>query len=402
MQIAGPSPLIPGFNTMTSVPSSELTDLLQKLIKIDSCNPPGREQPVAELLARVLEQAGLEVTITRFAPERANVLGRWRSDGDGPALLLNGHLDTVPVNPDQWRHDPHAGTIEGDVLSGRGTVDMKGGLAALVMACVVLARSRIKLPGDVIFAGTAGEEVDCIGARQLLNEDLGPIGGLIVGEPTRLEVVPAHKGALWLEITTTGKAAHGSMPDEGANAILAMHQVTQRLLDYRPAYRQHPLLGPPTLNLGTIRGGVKTNVVAGRCVLEIDLRSVPGQSHEDLVADVQNVLAAVASEVPEVTASLRIQADRSPVETPLEHPLIQTALEVGQQVLGRPLRPKGMSYFSDASVLAPGLGVPTLIFGPGDERLAHQVDERTELSSVQSAARFYVALVQRFFDRNGG
>ena len=381
------------------VPSSELTSLLQRLVQVDSCNPPGREDSAAELLAGVMEQAGLDVTLIRFAPGRANVVGRWQGEGNAPALVFNGHLDTVPVNKDQWQHDPHAGTIEGDILYGRGTVDMKGGVAALVMACVALARTNVRLAGDVIFAGTAGEEVDCIGAQQLLTQDLGPIAGLVVGEPTSLEVVPAHKGALWLEITTHGKAAHGSMPEQGYNAILAMHRLLGRLLAYRHTYRAHPLLGPPTLSVGTIQGGVKTNVVADRCMLQVDMRTVPGQDHEVLVRDVEAVIEAEQREDTGFQATVRVEADRPPVETSTDDFLIQSALQVGQAVIGRSLTPRGMNYFSDASVLAPGLGVPTLIFGPGDERLCHQVDERTELSSVQLAAQFYVALAQEFFGR---
>uniref|UniRef100_UPI000B7DCFC1 M20 family metallopeptidase n=1 Tax=Candidatus Entotheonella palauensis TaxID=93172 RepID=UPI000B7DCFC1 len=322
------------------IPDDEVSDLLQKLIQFDSCNPPGREEPVAEFLADVMAEAGLEVTLMRFAPDRANVLGRWRGVGDQPALLFNGHLDTVPVNKEQWQHDPHAGLIEDGILHGRGTVDMKGGVAAMVMACAALARAKVRLAGDVVFAGTAGEEVDCIGSQQLLTQDLGPIAGLVVGEPTSLEVVPAHKGALWVEISTTGKAAHGSMPEQGHNAILAMHRLVERLLAYRPAYRAHPLLGPPTLNLGTIHGGVKTNIVADQCVLTVDMRSVPGQNHETLIQDIQRIIDALEREEPDFRATLRVQTDRPPVETSTEDPLIQAALRVGQAIFDRSLTPK--------------------------------------------------------------
>ena len=136
--------------------------------------------------------------LDRFAAGRANVVARWRGSGDEPALLFNGHLDTVPVEREQWRHDPHAAVVEGDLLHGRGTVDMKGGVAALAMACATLARAGVRLRRDLIFAGTAGEEVDCCGSQRLAASDLGPVGALVVGEPTSLQVVTAHKGALWL------------------------------------------------------------------------------------------------------------------------------------------------------------------------------------------------------------
>ena len=373
----------------------ETTEVLRQLVRIDSCNPPGREEPAAAFLAALMEEAGLEVTTTPFAPGRANVLGCWRGTGSGPALLLNGHLDTVPAEASQWRHDPHAAVIEDGILHGRGSVDMKGGVAAMVMACVALARSGVRLGGDVLFAGTAGEEVDCIGARQLLTADFGPVAALVVGEPTGLDVVRAHKGAIWLEITITGKAAHGSMPDEGCNAILAMHRIIERLLSFEPVCDPHELLGPPTLNLGTVAGGVKTNVVADRCVLTIDVRTVPGQDHRDVIEELNSLCTSV--DEPGVGVATRVLTDRSAVETADDHPLIQTALRVAGDVLERPSFARGVSYFSDASVLAPGLGVPTLIFGPGDERLCHQVDEQTEVSAVARATRFYLELAQAFF-----
>ncbi len=374
--------------------SAELGDLLRRLIRIDSCNPPGREGPVAELLGEWLQAAGLEVELDRFAEGRANVVARWRGSGGEPALLLNGHLDTVPVQREQWRHDPHAAIVEGDVLHGRGSVDMKGGVAAMAMACAALARSGVRLKRDLIFAGTAGEEVDCCGSQRLAERGLGPVGALVVGEPTRLQVVTAHKGALWLEIATAGRAAHGSMPDQGRNAIAGMAWIIEGLQEYSPDYRPHPLLGLPTVNLGTIHGGTKVNIVADRCVLTADLRSVPGQDHAVLLREVRDLAASAVAAESGVTAQVRVLADRPPIDTPEREPLVGTALEVAGQALGGSPEPRGVSYFSDASVLTPALGVPTLIFGPGDERLAHQVDEHTTLSSVAAAARFYTALAQ--------
>jgi succinyl-diaminopimelate desuccinylase len=374
----------------------EVTTLLQNLVRIDSCNPPGHEEPAAEFLAGVMEREGLDVTRMHIAPGRMNVLGRWRGTGAAPALLLNGHLDTVLVDKKQWQHDPHGGVIEDGILYGRGAVDMKGGVAAMVMACVALARAGVRLAGDVLFAGTAGEEVDCIGAQHLLTHDLGPVAGLVVGEPTQLRVAPAHKGALWLEIAASGKAAHGSMPEQGYNAIQAMHRIIEQLLRHEPVYTPHPLLDRPTINLGTIQGGSKVNIVADRCLLGVDLRSVPGQDHATLTRDVQQIVDTLKRDDPALQADVQVLIDRPPVTTAAEELLIQTALRVGEEIFGHAQTPKGMSYFTDASVLTPGLGVPTLILGPGDERLAHQVDERTELRSVLSAARFYVALAQAF------
>lgn len=382
--------------TPTTISFEEVTDLLQKLVRINTSNPPGQEEPAAQLLADFMEGAGFEVGLQRFAPGRANLIARWRGTGQRPALMLNGHLDTVLATEGDWKYPPHSATIDGGTLYGRGALDMKGGVTAMVMGCVALARAGVKLAGDVVFAGTAGEEVDCRGARELVNEDLGAIGGLVVGEPTRLEVVSAHRGALWLEITTTGKAAHGSMPDQGYNAILAMHRVIDCLLGYRSNCVPHPLLAPPTMNLGTIEGGVKTNIVADRCTLTVDLRTVPGQEHASVVQDIQGIVDSLGKDDPAFRASVRVANDRPAVETPTEDRLIQDALDVGGELFHHSLTPIGKGYYTDASVLTPGLDVPTLIFGPGDERLAHQVNERIELKDVHLAARFYMKLARKF------
>ena len=262
---------------------------------------------------------------------------------------------------------------------------MKGAVAAMAAALLGLARAGTPLAGDVVFAGTAGEEVDSAGARRLLTQNIGRIGELIVGEPTRLEIAPAHKGALWLEIETFGKAAHGSMPDQGRNAILAMVEVIQRLNGFRSDVAAHPLLGGPTLSVGTINGGIQPNVVPDHCAIRIDIRTLPLESHQAITGELQRRLGDV---------SIRVLNSMPAVETPSDAPLIQSALElVGRAQKGSP-KLRGMTYYSDASVLAQGLGVPALICGPGDERLAHQVNEHVALEDVFAAAGFYFELAK--------
>ena len=196
------------------------------------------------------------------------------------------------------------------------------------------------------------------------------------GTPTKAVAQPGLRGLTGLPRTASGRAAHGSMPDQGRNAISGMTRIIERLQGYRPGHRLHPLLGPPTVSLGTIEGGTKVNVVADRCVLAADLRSVPGMNPADVLREVRALAADAATEAG-LTAEVRVIADRPPVDTPALEPLVGTALEVAGRVLGGSPEPRGVSYFSDASVLTPALGVPTLIFGPGDERLAHQMDEHT-------------------------
>jgi succinyl-diaminopimelate desuccinylase len=259
------------------VPAGEVTNMLARLVRIDTSNPPGEERPAAEFLADVCAQAGLQVTLDAFAPQRANVLARYPGRGSRPALLFSGHLDTVPAGPD-WGDAAHSAAVCDGVLHGRGSVDMKGGVTALVAACIAASRARLELSGDLLFAGTAGEEVDAAGARRLLTQRMPPVGEIVVAEPTRLDIAPAHKGALWLEILSRGVAAHGAMPEQGRNAILTMHRIIQAFGKYRTGMTPHPLLGPPTMNIGTISGGVKPNIVPDRCILTLDIRTLPGRT----------------------------------------------------------------------------------------------------------------------------
>jgi succinyl-diaminopimelate desuccinylase len=367
------------------VSEGEITDLLQRLIRTDSSNPPAQEEPVAQILAEVLSAAGLDVTLDRFQTGRANIVARWPGTGRKPALMLSGHLDTVPAGRAEWRHPSHGAVIEDGVLYGRGAVDMKGALAAMSAALLGFARAGAPLAGDLVFAGTAGEEVDSAGARRLLTQDMGPVGELIVGEPTRLAVAPAHKGALWLEIETFGKAAHGSMPEQGRNAILAMTEVIHRLGGFRSDVAAHPLLGRPTLSIGTISGGIQPNVVPDHCAIRIDIRTLPLESHQAITGKLGELLGDV---------SIRILNSMEAVETPPDAPLIQSALELAGGRHGGGTKLRGMTYYSDASVLAGGLRVPALICGPGDERLAHQVDEHIVLQDVFAASRFYFDLAK--------
>jgi succinyl-diaminopimelate desuccinylase len=367
------------------VADEEIIELLQRLVRIDSSNPPAVEEPVAQAIADVCAAAGLEASVDSFAPGRANVLVRYRGNGRKPALLLSGHLDTVPAGQTGWDHPPHSAAVRDGIVYGRGTVDMKGAVAAMTAACIGAARARLALAGNVLFAGTAGEEVDSAGARRLLTQSIEPVGEIVVGEPTRLDVAPAHKGALWVEIETTGVAAHGAMPEQGRNAIAIMRGVMQALDGFRTGMPPHALLGLPTLNMGTIHGGIKPNMVPDRCALTLDIRTLPGERHSDIVDQLRSLLGDVA---------IRILNSMPAVETPVESALIRSGLDVMCGLRGRAPNIRGMSYYSDASVLSPGLNAPALICGPGDERLAHQANERISLEEVLAAARFYFELIQ--------
>jgi succinyl-diaminopimelate desuccinylase len=333
-----------------------------------------------------------------ITPTRHNVYGRVQGRGTGPGhLLLVGHLDTVPPGQQPWEHGALSGDIAEGRIHGRGASDLKGGLAAVVFAAGALVRNGFVPSSDLIIAGTAGEEVDCLGARTLVSDGLlDGVGAIGVPEPTGLDLYIAHKGALWARIVTQGRAAHGARPDLGVNAILHMHETIGRVMGTDWSAPAHPLLGQPTVNIGTIRGGTKTNMVPDRCELTIDFRTLPVQAHADLEARLRGVLGDLAATDPEYDATLEIVNDRAAVSAPDDSPFVLTAMQVGESLWGERLQAKGVSYYTDASVLAPASGAPVIILGPGEADLAHQTNEWVSVQKLVQSARFYGELARKW------
>jgi succinyl-diaminopimelate desuccinylase len=382
----------------------ELLDLTRALIELNTVNPPGNEQVAAELVLEYARRWGLQGELLPLGPDRANVLLTLPGQGTAPALLYCGHFDTVPLGEAAWTHPPHGAHVDADgMLWGRGSVDMKGGVAAMLLGMATLARAGISLPGDVRFLGTIGEEVDCAGASAALTSGvMDGVGQLVIAEPTDLALVVAHKGALFLEFTTLGRSAHGAMPEQGVNAIVQMTRLLARLQAFDFGLLNfggsaHPLLGRPTLNIGTIAGGSVVNLVPDRCTVQVDVRTVPGLDHPDLLKRLEALLDELRSTMPDFRAEWRLTGDYPAVGTDPNCKLVQVAGRVLEGVTGRAPSITAVSYFSDGSVLQPATGVPTLLCGPGDPNLAHQTDERLSVRALEQAADFFTRLPPQFF-----
>jgi succinyl-diaminopimelate desuccinylase len=373
----------------------EPVTFLQRLLRLESYNPPGRELAVAKAVVEQARAWGLRADLIPLSDDRANLLVSLPEEADGPTVLLLAHLDTVPPGDLPWEHQPLSGDLVDGVLHGRGAVDMKSGLAALLAAMRDLVEVGRSLRGRVRLVGVAGEEVDCAGAKHwLANGGMAGVKWLVVGEPTNLDLVVAHRGALWLELSAEGKTAHGSMPHLGINAIDHLIDLIRGLRGLDLSHQPHTLLAPPTLNVGTIHGGVKTNVVPDRCTATVDLRTLPGQRHEQLIDAVLTLARELEEQTPGLKLEVRVANDMAAVETPVNAPIVQTFQQAAVGVLGRQVAVRGASYYTDASVLQPPTGVPTAVFGPGDDRLAHQPNERVDVKQVVTAIRCYTAFVR--------
>ncbi len=241
---------------LAPVQEEEVVRFCQDLIRIKSVNPPGDEIAIAQYVASVLEAAGLEVELITHSTSRASVLARLKSDRQKPGLLLCAHLDTVPTGSEKWLHEPFDGELADGKIWGRGAADMKGGLAVLMITAKLLAEARIPIRGDLVIAATAGEETDSIGAASIaVRPDLGTIGAVVIPEPSDNDLYVAEKGALWLELTTHGRTAHGSMPHLGQNAIMMMTTLIHELQGLPLPCEKHPMLGGLTQSVNTISGG---------------------------------------------------------------------------------------------------------------------------------------------------
>jgi len=372
-------------------------ELAAELVRIPS--HPGverQEEGVARALAAYLEAAGLAPRLEEAAPGRPNLLCTVDSGRPGAHLLLCGHTDTVPLNAG----DPGVG-FSGEVrdgrLLGRGSVDMKGAVAAMAAALVALHRSDSLRAGRVTLAAVVDEEMESLGAERLVASGFAA-DGAIVGEPTSNRLCLGHRGLEWVEVLFHGKAAHGGTPRAGINAIDAAAAFVQRArVELAPRFAElaDPLLGPPTLNFGRVRGGDQPSTVAASCVLAADRRSVPGEDWASIRAELEELLAAVEGDVPGIRTELRrmeggmATLEHVALKTDPQAPIAVAAAAARRRVCGEAGEPGAFPAWTDGALLAEFGGIPTVILGPGDLSLAHSPREAVTVEELVEAARIY-------------
>lgn len=361
-------------------------DLARQLIAFDTVNPPGRERACAEFLAVKLRDAGFQVQLIPLRDDRASVVAtKGRAGPNGP-LVFTGHIDVVPLGTREWSQDPFSGAVVGDRLYGRGSSDMKGGVAAFVSAAIDEAK-RVGDGMQVSLIITAGEETGCEGAEAIVQRgSQGRAGALIVAEPTANMPFVGHKGALWLRGIACGVTAHGSMPEAGENAVYKAARATTRLSCFHFGVPPHPTLGGPTLNVGTFHGGLNINSVPDSAVIEIDLRTIPGMDHSKLREDIKEHM--------QEGMNVETTIDLPGVWTSPQHPWVEQTARIASEVTGEPFEVRTATYFSDASILVPALGgAPALILGPGEPKQAHQTDEWCSVSRIRQAHQIYRRMI---------
>ena len=363
----------------------DAVELTQQLVRIDTRNPPGNEAACADFLEALLIDSGFAVARHSFGEAHFSLVAKLGKAG--PATMFTGHLDTVPLGTAPWTRDPFGGEIVDGRLYGRGSTDMKAGVAAMITAAAAEAR-WIGENGAVTLVLTGGEETGSHGALALAETDLlGEARVLVVGEPTANRFLAGHKGALWLSACCSGVTAHGSTPQLGDNAIYKAARGTLALEHYEFNVARHPVMGSPTLNVGTLHAGQNINSVPDRAEFTIDIRTVPGQRHEAVRDQVGFTLGSET-----VLTSI---VDLPAVWSDPARPEMLRLADAYRTTTGRAAEAATANYFTDASVLTPALGhVPTVICGPGDPAMAHKTDEYCEVGHIIEAVEIYRGMVR--------
>ncbi len=330
--------------------TAPVVELTRELVATRTINPPGDEAAAASLVGARLEAAGFSVESHEFDSGRTSLVARWGVSDERPSLCLTGHLDTVPLGKADWSVDPFSGETDGDRLFGRGTSDMKGGTAAIVVAAERLASGGGSPSAGLELVLCAGEETGCEGALALAGADglLGRCGAVLVAEPTTNYPCVAHKGVVWADAVARGKTAHGSMPHLGENAIFKLARAVLALEDFAFDVEEHPLLGAPTVSLGTFSGGININSVPDYATAGIDVRTVPG-------LDGETVLAALRGQLgDDVELEPRVLLD--PIDTDPDDEWVRAVFEVMEPLIDEQPSPRGLAYFTDAAALSPAYG----------------------------------------------
>ncbi len=368
-----------------------MKNMLKKLIQAQTTADKG-ELAAAQIVSDELSRFGIESRIESWDNTRANIIAHAKSSGQKGALLFVSHLDVVPAGDANWSNPPFTAIENDGKIYGRGSADMKGGIAAIVTAIGQIINSGTKLKGDIIFLGAAGEETDSCGTKRFVQESgrLPEITGAVITEPTDFKIITAHRGIFWLKVETFGKSAHSSTPHLGVNAITSMRAVLNELENFKIPFEPHKLLGECSMSINTIAGGEAMNVVPDNCKIQIDIRTVPGQNEQDIIDDLKKIFAKLKQQNPEFDATVSIIRQVGALETDTQCDFVKafrSAVGINETI------PVG--FTTDGPHFA-SVGIPVVIFGPGKPDLAHQPDEYIDISDLKKGVDYYKDIILKF------
>lgn len=360
-----------------------LIKTLSDLIRINSINPQlvpegAGEAEIAAYIASALRRLNIEVMTHEPEPGRVSVVGKLKGKGRGRSLMLNGHVDTVGV---AGMPEAFAAAIRNGRMYGRGTYDMKGSIAACMTAVKALVDANVSLGGDLLLTAVADEEHFSLGTAEVIKHHR--VDGAIVTEATEMNLCRAHKGFIWLEVETMGRAAHGSRFDEGIDANMRMGRFLAELDKLEKELRSrspHPLVGPPSLHAALINGGAGLSTYAASCKLKIERRTIPGETEAQVVSEIKAIIDRLSVADPTFKATVSAFCTRDPFEVAADAAIVRAVEQVATNVRGTPLQHIGQTYWMDSALLA-NAGVETVVIGPIGAG-AHADEEWVDLQSL--------------------
>lgn len=373
-------------------------ELLRELVKINSVNPslvPGApgEAEIAEYIAEFLRAIGLETTVEEVQPGRINTIGTIDGSGEGAILMLNGHTDTVGI--DYMEIDPLHPVIKEGKMYGRGTIDMKGGLAAILSATKAVVDSEVDLQGKLIIAAVCDEEYASIGTEHIMNK--ANVNAAIICEPTAFQIVVAHKGFAWIDIETKGVAAHGSAWQIGVDAITKMGKVQvglEQLQDESLMKRSHRLVGSPSIHASIINGGRELSTYPDRCKLQVERRLIPGETRDDVEKELDTLLTSIENTDAKFDGNFEITFFRGPLEVATDEEICKTLIQCSEEIRGETPLFVGESGWMDTQIIALK-GAPAVAFGPIGSG-SHAAIEYVDIGSVIDTARVLEKVIKQF------
>ena len=386
----------------SKIKEEEITNLAQELIKIPSDETAG-EKEVCEYLESFLKSLGMKVRLQEVLPNRPNIIAEVIGDDVGRSIMFNGHVDTVPIGDiKKWSMDPYSAIIKDNKLFGRGSTDMKGSIASMIIAMKFIMNNVKKFNGKIIFTGVMAEETTGLGTQKIVEENIKADMAL-VGEPSDEKIYRAHKGTMWFNLSTYGKLEHSSESNsESNNAIINMMKLIMEINEISKELEtiENNLVGHPSINVGLIDGGTKQNMIADSCRISIDRRTLPEEKTDEILDKLRIRLDRLRSLDDRLTFDLEIDTIREAVEVVESEQIVQEVKNALNKVINKNPTISGMKATTDMSILVNQGNIPSVIYGPGFIKQAHTVDEFIEVKRLVESSQVYTEILLNVLTNN--
>ena len=386
----------------SKIKEEEITNLAQELIKIPSDETAG-EKEVCEYLESFLKSLGMKVRLQEVLPNRPNIIAEVIGDEVGKSIMFNGHVDTVPVGDiKKWSMDPYSAIIKDNKLFGRGSTDMKGAIASMIIAMKFIMNNVEKFNGKIIFTGVMAEETTGLGTQKIVEENI-KTDMAVVGEPSDEKIYRAHKGTMWFNLSTYGKLEHSSESNsESNNAIINMMKLIMEINEISKELEtiENNLVGHPSINIGLIDGGTKQNMIADSCRISIDRRTLPEEKTDEILDKLRIRLDGLRSLDDRLTFDLEIDTIREAVEVAESEQIVQEVKNALNKVINKNPTISGMKATTDMSILVNQGNIPSVIYGPGFIKQAHTVDEFIEVKRLVESSQVYAEILLNTLTNN--